>query len=192
MVETVDLYISTIDSDLEKPNSFYVHPKRLPLLFTFKDATFNSCVIEYTTIDYLTAINFAYIMRILKTDAVVKIVIYQPITVMQEYDCKQVEANAKLAGFQDFETGNDSSKNPKNGKTFSTLSLSFVRPAKVLKTFELDVSSPSKNKSSNTNKSTSQQKNLNNATPQNDRADTSKRSVSSNVKVEDRNNKSKK
>jgi hypothetical protein len=192
MVDTVDLYVSTIDSVLDKPNSFFVQPKRLPLLFTFKDASFNSCLIEYTSIDYLTAINFAYIMRILKTDAVVKIVIYQPITVMQEYDCKQVEANAKLAGFQDFETGNESIKNPKNGKPFSTLSLSFVRPAKVVKNMEVEVNSPSQNKNAKTNKSTSQQKNLNNATLQNGRADLSKRSISSNVKLEDRNNKSKK
>lgn len=185
MVETVELYISTIDSDLDRPNSFYVHPKRLPLLFTFKDATFESCVIEYTPIDYLTSINFAYIMRILKTDANVKIIIYQPITVMQEYDCRQIEANAKLAGFQNFETGNDNFKNPKNGKPFATLSLSFVRPAKVHKNLEQEANSSNKNKNPNTSKSTSQPKILVNktSTKNDQKNETAKRAVSSNIVV---------
>ena len=193
MVESVDLYISTIDSEIDNPNSFLVHPKRLPLLFTFKDSTFNSCVIEYTPIEYLTAINFAYILRILKADAQVKIIIYQPITVMQEYDSKQIEANAKLAGFMDFETGNDSFKNPKNGKPFSTISLSCLRPARIQKNIELELKngSPKKINPSDTQKSSGQNKNLKVTNSGNVKDESSRRAVSSNVKIDEKKSRTK-
>ena len=139
MVDSVNLHISTIDTDVNNTSTFYIHPKRLPLLYTLKDITFDSCLIDYTPIDYLSSIHFAYILRTLKSEASVKVVIHQPISVMQDYDAKQIEANAKLAGFQDFETTADTFKDFKSGKPFNTVSVNFIRPLKAAKTIEVEI-----------------------------------------------------
>ena len=49
--------------------------------------------------------------------------------VMQEYDAKQVEANAKLAGFTDFVT-TACDFTDASGKTLKTLMVSCVKPVK--------------------------------------------------------------
>jgi hypothetical protein len=184
MVDTVNLHISTIDSEQSNPNTFYIHPKRLPLLFVLKDVTFESCLIDYTPIDFLTSIHFAYILRTLKSEATIKVVIHQPITVMQDYDAKQVEANAKLAGFQDFETTPDSFKDHKSGKTFNTVSVNFVRPVKAPKKFEIEVTTTTKNIVTNTKKGSTQPDKVTTATTTTTSSNKGKNNTSTKIEVE--------
>ena len=139
MEENLILHISTIDANLADPSVFYVHPKRLNLVHILKKSLFESCLIDYTPIDYLTSINFAYIMKTLKSEAPCKVIIHQPISVMQDYDAKQVEANAKLAGFTDFENSTSTFKDEKSGKEFNTISVNCIRPVKTSKLIEVKV-----------------------------------------------------
>ena len=139
MEEKICLHISTIDSKLEESSVFFVHPQRLPILHVFSDNVFESCLINYTAIDYLSSLNLAYIMRTLKPHSTVRVVIYQPISVMQDYDIKQVEANAKLAGFSDFETSQDTFKDIKTGKEFGTIGINFTKPVRNSNKVEIEV-----------------------------------------------------
>ena len=50
---------------------------------------------------------------------------------MQEYDAKQIEANAKLAGFTNFETNSFDFVDSKTDKKFKTLAVTFQKPIKV-------------------------------------------------------------
>ena len=139
MEEAITLLISQNDTRQSDPSVFYVHPQRLNLLYVVSDAVFESCLIENTPIDLLSSIHFAYILRTLKTNATVKVVVYQPISVMQEYDAKQVEANAKLAGFNDFENTSDTFKDLKSGKDFSTIAVNFTRPVRNPSRVEVEI-----------------------------------------------------
>lgn len=186
MVDSVSLHISTVDSEQSGPNVFYAHPKRLPLLFTFKDATFDSCLIDYTPIDYLTSIHFAYILRTLKPEATAKVIIHQPITVMQDYDAKQVEANAKLAGFTDFEITSDSFKDYKSGKIFNTVSVNFIRPNKAPKRIEVEVQQTTTTKTtvSNTKKGEKQPEKTTTTTTTTTTSNKGKHNTSTKIEVE--------
>lgn len=139
MEESITLLISQIDTRQGDNSVFYVHPQRLNLLYVVSDAVFESCHIENTSIDSLSSIHFAYILRTLKPNASVKVVVYQPITVMQEYDAKQVEANAKLAGFNDFENTTDTFKDQKSGKEFNTIAVNFIRPVRNPSRVEVEI-----------------------------------------------------
>jgi hypothetical protein len=52
MVESYRLHISTFDYLDEK--TFYIHPKRLGLLSTLAENTFDLCLIDYTSLDLIT------------------------------------------------------------------------------------------------------------------------------------------
>ena len=58
-------------------------------------------------------------------------IIYQLISIMQEYDAKEIEANALYAGFIDIKI-NDITYVDKNQKKIDTLIVSFVKPEKKL------------------------------------------------------------
>lgn len=139
MEEKLSLHISTNDAHLTDASIFYVHPQRLPILHVISDNVFESCLIDYTNIDLLSSIHFAYIMRTLKPEATVKVIVHQPITVMQEFDAKQVEANAKLAGFINFENSTDTFKDNKTGKEFNTIAVNFSKPTKNPNRIEIEV-----------------------------------------------------
>jgi hypothetical protein len=139
MEESLTLLISQNDTRQGDNSVFYVNPQRLNLLYVLSDSVFESCLIENTLIENLSSIHFAYILRTLKPNSPVKVVVYQPITVMQEYDAKQVEANAKLAGFNDFHNTVDTFKDQKTGKDFNTIAVNFIRPVRNPNKIEVEV-----------------------------------------------------
>lgn len=144
MVDKVNLHISTLESStLDDATTFFIHPKSLALLHTFKDCIFESCLIYLTPIDILTSLHFSYLTRILKPDAKCKIIINQPVTVMQDYDYKQVESCAILGGFIQFEKSKDTLKDPKSGRVFNTISVNCVRPQRLKKRLEISTSTTS-------------------------------------------------
>ncbi len=137
--ERLELIVDKEDTYLDVDSVFYVNPQRLPLLRCLQDNLFVSCVIKNSPIDNLTSLNFSYILRKLKPNSSCEVIIYQPISVMQEFDAKQVEANAKLAGFTSFETNAVEFVDSKTDKKFKTLSVSFVRPVKNPNEVEVEV-----------------------------------------------------
>ena len=135
--EDITLIIDGEDTYREEPNVFYMNPAYLPMLRLVQNNQFSSCEIRNTPIDVLTGLNLVYVLEKMKPTAPVEVTIAQPITVMQDYDAKQVEANAKLAGFENIEIKDTTVEN--NGKQFSTLAVSFTKPVKAKNTAEIQV-----------------------------------------------------
>ena len=78
----------------------------------------------------MTGFNLVKILEKLQPLAPVEVIIDQPVSVMQEYDAKQVEANAKLAGFDDIKIEPGTYTNPE-GKAVNTLIVTFEKPEKA-------------------------------------------------------------
>ncbi len=109
---------------------FYIHPSRLDQLKYLKDQIFAGCEIRNTPVDQLSSMNMSHILKKMEHGAYVDVIICQPISVMQEYDSKQVEANAKLAGFTDFATDTEVPHEDHAKVKFNTIVNSFSRPIK--------------------------------------------------------------
>jgi len=127
--EELTLMIDTNDTFQEDLSVFYIHPKRLSLLRCVSSQEFRKAVIQFSPIDTLTSLNFSYILRILKPNSVCEVAVHQPISVMQDYDAKQIEANAKLAGFTNFSFSKIEVENTSNKNKYNTILVSFERPA---------------------------------------------------------------
>lgn len=128
-IEDIELIIDDEDTYREIENVIYLHPSYLPMIRCFKNSTFSSCSIRHTSIESLTSLNLVYILEKLRPNAKVDVTIAQPITVMQDFDAKQIEANAKLAGFDNVATYNTSFID-ENQKKIRTIGISFVKPIK--------------------------------------------------------------
>ncbi len=130
MEDEITLMVDTNDLYQDDMNCFYMHPKRLALLRCLSSQEFKSAVIQFSPIDTLTSLNFSYILRILRPGSICEVFVHQPISVMQDYDAKQIEANAKLAGFTGFEQNNVKVENPKDKSEYDTICVSFKRTEK--------------------------------------------------------------
>jgi hypothetical protein len=126
--ETLELIIDTEDNYKNNLSLYYIHPLRLSLVKCLSDNQFNACYIKNTSIDYISSSNLSYLIRKLNPKSVLEVTIFQPISVMQDYDAKQVEANAKLAGFIDIETSNLTFIDYKSEKKIQTMTVTCVKP----------------------------------------------------------------
>ena len=126
--ELLKLVVDSKNTYLEEQNVFHLSPEKMHLIKCLDNERFNSCEIHNTVIDRITPLFLAQLMNKLVVDSEVKVFISQPITVMQDYDAKQVEANAKLAGYIHIETY-DCEIEEKDYK-YSSKSISFLKPNK--------------------------------------------------------------
>jgi hypothetical protein len=122
MVLVIDSEGDYSDSD----NIFNLKPDRLSLARCLADNTFEQCIIKNCPTDYLTALNLSFVLRKIKSKSICDIFVFQPISVMQEFDVKQIEANAKLAGFTDFQARMVEIKDGE--KSYRTTRVRCVRP----------------------------------------------------------------
>jgi hypothetical protein len=110
----------------DNDNIFNLHPDRITMARCLADNTFKSCIIKNSATELLTAIHLSYVLRKIQPKSICDIFVFQPISVMQEFDCKQIEANAKLAGFTDF---NSRLVEIKDGeKSYRTIRIRCLRP----------------------------------------------------------------
>ena len=100
-MEDYELAIDSEDTYLDQPNVFYIHPGRLSTVRCVANNQFSSATIKNSPVNSLTSLNLVAVLEKMKQNAPLEVYIDQPITVMQEYDAKQVEANLKLAGFDE-------------------------------------------------------------------------------------------
>lgn len=126
----LSLVVDTKDIYQEDLSIFYIHPSRLSLIKNLQDKIFDEVTIKNTNVDFLTSMNFCYILRKMKIDAPIEVIISQPLSVMQSYDAKQVEANAKLAGYEAIETEEYEYEQEETKTKTKTLRVSAVRPEK--------------------------------------------------------------
>ena len=137
-MEPLSLAIDSHDSYLDDPSVFYIHPGRIGTMRCVQNNSLDSCKIQNSPVANLTGFNFVKILEKLKPLATVEVIIDQPVTVMQEYDAKQVEANAKLAGFENVEINSGSYTNPE-GKDVNTLIVTFEKPEKPKSNIKVEV-----------------------------------------------------
>ena len=140
--ETFDLIIDSNDVYQSNLNVFYSHPSRLPLIQHLNDKIFDGVLIKNTQVDLITSMNLLYVLKKMKVDSTLNVVISQPLSVMQSYDAKQVEANLKLAGYDkitivDYEDEDTKTK---------TLAVSAARPERNPNVVEVELEKVGTNK----------------------------------------------
>ena len=129
MVESYRLHISTFDYLDEK--TFYIHPKRLGLLSTLAENTFDSCLIDYTSLDLINNNTFVSIAKVLKAKKECKFIILNPISIMQDSDAKQIRSCAKIAGFENIQIIDEKYTDLRSKKEHKTKSVICYRPERL-------------------------------------------------------------
>ena len=132
MSAELDLIIDNVDNYKRLKNVFFLDADRISLLKCLSDNRFSSCLIRNTTTESLTTINLSFLNQKLIVDSRCEIIIDQPIKLLQIHDARQIEANAKLAGFSDFKIEEQKLVEPETDINFSTLILTFVKTNNVV------------------------------------------------------------
>ena len=119
------LYVDSQDSHEKEKNAMVITPSHLNLADAFQKEVFDKIIIQNSKSDYLTGKGFFNLWRTLKSGGVCEVIVEQPITVMQQLDAGEIEANGKLGGFNNIETTPyETYVNRKGQQTkFSTLKL---------------------------------------------------------------------
>ena len=122
-----------IDSKLHEKDEgiFYLLPSEMSKSGLLNPEKFDSCTIQNVDVDDIRPSALLGILSSLKPNGKVTVVICEPIAVMQPYEARMIEANAKLAGFVDIETNNGTFFNEFSGQNDETLVVSFTKPEKV-------------------------------------------------------------
>jgi hypothetical protein len=123
------LVVDSIDK-YNDDNIYYVQPKRFSSIQYLQNNFFSKCKIQNSKIDLLTPFAFLNLFSELKKNANTEIIIDQPVSVMQEYDARQVIANAQMAGFTNIKTTDTQYIEPRTQKKIDTLCVSFTKPEK--------------------------------------------------------------
>jgi|JI9StandDraft_1071089.scaffolds.fasta_scaffold272670_2 hypothetical protein len=138
-VKLFTLVVDTQDTYQDDLDVFYIHPKRLALVSNLNDKIFDRVLIQNTEVELLGALNLNHVMKKMKVDAELDFIVCNPLQVMHQYDAKQIEANAKLAGFDKIIT-EDHEVLGKDSKVLrKTLRVSAIRPERNPNLLELEV-----------------------------------------------------
>ena len=129
-MEKTDLIVDSNDIYQEEENVFYIHPSYLSNMRVMKKEQFDTCTITNSPLDKLTPLNMVHLRECLKKNSPIEIYVDQPLKVMQDYDAKQIEANAQLAGFENIEI-NPTTYEDVNGKKLETLVIKGNKPEKA-------------------------------------------------------------
>ena len=122
-----------IDSKIHEKDEgiFYLLPSEMSKSGLLNPEKFDSCTIQNVDVDDIRPSALLGILSSLKPNGKVTVVICEPIAVMQPYEARMIEANAKLAGFVDVETNNGTFFNEFSGQNDETLVVSFTKPERV-------------------------------------------------------------
>ena len=110
------LYVDGTDNHADEENCVWIHPSHLNFVDAFDKGAFNKIIIKNSPAEFLKAKGLFNINRALKEGGVCEIVIDQPIVVMQDLDAGEIEANCKLAGFDNINSDSYSFSENQNGK----------------------------------------------------------------------------
>ena len=128
-MEESTLYVDSINNHSNEENCISVHPSHLNYIDAFDKEAFNKIIIKNSPLKYLKAKGLFNINRALKSGGICEIIVDQSIMIMQDLDANEIEANCKLAGFNDINTENYSSIENINGieNRIQTLKLVMVK-----------------------------------------------------------------
>ena len=94
-----ELIIDSIEPE-GKEDAMYIKPSRLNTTKYLSQNIFDQATIRHSTVEQITSNGLSGIFSCLKPLGKLNIIVHQPIGVMIFYDSKQIEANLKLAGFE--------------------------------------------------------------------------------------------
>lgn len=119
-----------IDSKVNKGEEgvFYFLPSEMNKLGLLDPESFDSCEIRNVEVDDIRASSLVGILSSLKPNAPVTVLVCQPIAVMQPYEAKMIEANARLAGFVNIKTSPSTFFNDYSNEEEETLCVTFNKP----------------------------------------------------------------
>jgi hypothetical protein len=112
----------------EEDDAMYLRPSKLNTSVYLASNIFDQATIRNCPVEKITSGGLAGIFSSLKPLAKINITVFQPIAVMVFYDSKQIEANLKLAGFENIEISDVNIKDQKTGQTIQTQSIEAQKP----------------------------------------------------------------
>ena len=123
-----------IDSEVGERDEgiFYLLPSEMSKSGLLNPEKFDSCEIRNVDVDDIRPSALLGILSSLKPNGRVSVTICEPIAVMQPYEAKMVEANARLAGFTDIRTSPGTFFNKFSNKDDETLCITFTKPERPI------------------------------------------------------------
>ena len=123
-----------IDSKVNKRDEgiFYLLPSEMSKSGLLNPEKFDSCEIRNVEVDDIRPSALLGILSSLKPNGTCSVLICEPIAVMQPYEARMIEANAKLAGFTDIKTSPAYFFNEFSNQDDETLCVTFTKPEKPL------------------------------------------------------------
>lgn len=130
--ENFTLAIDSVNDYSDSKNVFHLHPQKIQQVECLAEGFFEGAVVKNTATDVLTSKYLFNIYKALKSNKALEIFLDQPISVMQEFDCKQIESNGKLAGFNNISVKQTSINN--NGQVSKTMLITLIKPVSRVET----------------------------------------------------------
>ena len=106
----------------------YIYPSKLSTSKYLAPNTFDQATIRNCPVEQVTTTGLIGIFTSLKPLAKINIEVFQPIAVMIDYDAKQIEANLKLAGFENIQISDVTITNEKTGQKIQTQEIEAQKP----------------------------------------------------------------
>ena len=106
----------------------YIYPSKLSTSKYLAPNTFDRATIRNCPVEQVTTTGLIGIFASLKPLAKINIEVFQPIAVMIDYDAKQIEANLKLAGFENIQISDVTITNEKTGQKIQTQEIEAQKP----------------------------------------------------------------
>ena len=123
-----------IDTEVNERDEgiFYLLPSEMSKSGLLNPERFDSCDIRNVDVDDIRPSALLGILSSLKPNGTVSVTLCEPIAVMQPYEAKMVEANAKLAGFTNIKTRPGTFFNKFSNQEDETLCITFTKPEKPI------------------------------------------------------------
>ena len=123
-----------IDSEVNERDEgiFYLLPSEMSKSGLLNPEKFDSVDIRNVDVDDIRPSALLGILSSLRPNGTCSVLICEPIAVMQPYEAKMIEANAKLAGFTDIQTSPATFYNEFSNTEDETLCVSFTKPEKPI------------------------------------------------------------
>ena len=128
--DTMTLIIDKTDNYSQMENYFYINPSNLNKIKSLSNEQFELAKIKNIKPQEITPLFLTILFTKMKINGTVEVLISEPISVMQSYEAKIIEANAKIGGFTDIKTIDSLFLDERKNKKIPTLSVTFKRPLK--------------------------------------------------------------
>ena len=128
--DTMTLIIDKTDNYSQMENYFYINPSNLNKIKSLTNEQFHIAKIKNIKPQEITPLFLTILFTKMKINGTVEVIISEPISVMQSYEAKIIEANAKIGGFTDIKTIDSLFLDERVNKKIPTLSVAFKRPLK--------------------------------------------------------------